>query len=537
VKDKLATAIAEWQAALTPERVLVGEEATGAYAISAIGVSRTIPAVVRPTSADEVATVVRLARRHKVPVYPVSSGHNWGYGSAVPPTEGCVVVDLSGMNRILEVDPELGLATLEPGVTQAQLRAYLDDHRLPLMVPTHGGGPTCSLLGNALERGYGITPYTDHFAAVTALEAVLPDGTLYRSPHAELGATTVDRAFKWGVGPYLDGLFAQGNFGIVTRMTLALAPQPERVEAFLFSLAHDAGLEDAVLRTRQLLRTLGASVGAVNLMNARRVLSMTAPYPRERVADGATMPEALVAELAREHGIEAWTGAGALYGSARMVKAARAELRRVLGPATKQLVFMTAAKQRRVQRLVQLVPGDASRRLQRRLDTVEKTLQVMAGTPSEVALPLAYWMAGQKPADGRPLDPARDGCGLVWYSPLVPTRPGEAREYVEMVERICCDHGIEPLITLTTLSARCYDSTVPLLFDRSRPDAVRRAHACYRALFEAGRARGFVPYRANIAAMDLFVDADGSFWHLARNLKRAIDPDGILAPGRYSLDR
>ena len=79
-----------------------------------------------------------------------------------------------------------------------------------------------------LERGYGITPYADHFAAVTALEAVLPDGRIYRSALSELGGATVDRAYKWGIGPYIDGLFAQGNFAVVTNMTIALAPRPVR---------------------------------------------------------------------------------------------------------------------------------------------------------------------------------------------------------------------------------------------------------------------------------------------------------------------
>ena len=121
------------------------------------------------------------------------------------------------------MDPELGLVTVEPGVTQAQLRSYLDEHHLPFMVPASGAGPSCSLLGNAVERGYGITPYSDHFAAVTALEAVLPNGEVYRSAHAAMGGTTVDRAFKWGVGPYLEGLFTQGTFGIVTEMTYSFS--------------------------------------------------------------------------------------------------------------------------------------------------------------------------------------------------------------------------------------------------------------------------------------------------------------------------
>ena len=89
----------------------------------------------------------------------------------------------------------------EPGVTQQKLSDYLAAKGLQFLVPVTGAGPDCSLIGNALERGYGITPHADHFGAVTALEAVLPDGRLYRSALSELGGGAVDRAYKWGMGP------------------------------------------------------------------------------------------------------------------------------------------------------------------------------------------------------------------------------------------------------------------------------------------------------------------------------------------------
>lgn len=531
----LPRAVTEWTEVLGRDRVAAPQEPAGHCDGGTIASPRRIPAVIRPATLDEVVAVVNIARRHRVPLYPVSGGRNWGYGDANPVTHGCVVVDLSGMNRVLEVDPALGLATVEPGVTQGALRRYLDEHALPFMVPTHGGGPTCSLLGNALERGYGITPHTDHFGAVTALEAVLPNGEVYRTPLSELGGGEVDRAFKWGVGPYVDGLFSQGNFGIVTRMTLALAPRPQRIEAFFFTVKADSDLEEIVARTRDLLRQIGAVVGSLNLMNARRVLSMTIPYPRERAVSGI-LAEGTVGELSRRHGVTSWTGVGALYGSDEVVRAARAVTRRMLRPAVGRLVFMTPERLEALGPWLSMIPGRWGQGVNRRLDMLQSTLRVMAGSPSEVALPLAYWKSHTRSEPGQPLDPGRDGCGLIWYSPLVPMKPQSARAYVEMVHEVCRAHAMEPLITLTTLSDRCYDSTVPLLFDRSDPEETQRAQACYRALFRAGCTHGFIPYRANIDSMSLFLRPESSFWRLTRGLKRAVDPDDIIAPGRYSID-
>jgi hypothetical protein len=480
-----------------------------------------------------VADILAIARQHSVPLYPISTGRNWGYGSGNPVVDGCVVVDLSEMNRIVELDRQLALVTVEPGVTQGQLRNFLDQTAPELMVPTTGAGPTCSLVGNALERGYGITPYADHFGAVTALEAVLPDGTLYRTPLTELGGDVVDRAFKWGIGPYLDGLFAQGNFGIVTRMTIALATRPECVQGFFFGVSEEAGLETAVLTIQHALRATGGTLGSINLMNTRRVLAMTVPYPSERTGPGGILSPEVIDELAHSHSVSPWTGIGALYGSHDVVKAARKVIRRLLGPIADSVRFITPEGGARLNRLFSTAPILRKTRMASRMQTLEKALRVMAGEPSEVALRVAYWRGGKPPGGSQP-DPARDGCGLIWYSPLVPMKSGAARLYVDLVNETCLTHGIEPLITLTTLSDRCFDSSVPLLFDRRSPAETERATACYDALFEAGRRQGFLPYRLGVSAMSRLTETPAPFWDLVRTIKAAVDPDDLVAPGRYA---
>jgi hypothetical protein len=137
------------------------------------------------------------------------------------------------------------------------------------------------------------------------------------------------------------------------------------------------------------------------------------------------------------------------------------------------------------------------------------------------------------PANGD-MDPDRDGCGLIWYPPLVPMKPERVRRFVEIVGETCAAYGIEPLMTLTSLSDRCFDSSVPLLFDRSDADEAARAQSCYRALLDAGRREGFLPYRMNAHAMDWLTGEDIPYWDTVATLKSAIDPGGIIAPGRYA---
>lgn len=500
---------------------------------STLGIQRDDPEIVRVGSVDAIRRVLRTARESGRSLYPVSRGKNWGYGSALPVDERSTVLDLSPMAGIRDYDDRLGLVTVEPGVSQAQLHQYLQERGGRWIVPTSGAGPEASILGNALERGYGLAPHADHFGALQALEAVLADGRIYRSALTELGGARIDRCFKWGLGPYLDGLLTQSNYAVVTAATIALAPRPEQVGALMFRVDRPDRLAEAVDATQRVLREYGAVIQAVNLMNDRRVLSMIEPYPRDGRGKDGVVDEATVARLRRAHGLGPWTGFGLLAGPDGMLRAARGGIRRLLRGRVRDVRFLTLNQVRRVRRIFGRVPGQPAARLDRKAAGLEKALLNVSGVPSEVALPLAYWLTGRRPPEGEPMDPARDGCGLIWYSPLVPMDPRGIDPYVGYVSETCRAHGVEPLITLTSVSDRCFDSTVPLLFDPSEAGATERAHACYAALFERGRELGLLPYRLPITAMERGIQPDATCWQVVQAIKHALDPDAILAPGRY----
>lgn len=514
------------------EHLLLGER-THAYLADTLGSERQLLGVVRPASTEQLQALVRLAGDGGVPLYPISSGRNWGYGSALPVTDGCLLVDLGRMKRILHFDPDLALLTVEPGVTQGDLWRYLQKQKKRFFVPVTGAGPDCSLIGNALERGYGITPVADHCAAIQSLEAVLPDGSLYQGAMATLGHDEIEGCFKWGIGPYLDGLFTQSNLGIVTQMTFQLAPEPESMLALYFWIDDDSKLAAAVSAIQQLSHRLPGLLSGVNLMNSRRMLSMMEPYPQAQVAPGEIMSIDLVQRLAKRNKVSAWMGFGALYGEKPLLRAARKIIAQRLKGVASRTLFLAPATIHRLLPWAQRLPGAQGRHLAGLVETLDRSLRVVAGEPSEIALPLAYWRSPQSLPQGD-YHPARDGCGLIWYAPLVPMQPEAVARYREMVERICPEYGIEPLITFTSLSPRCFDSTVPILFDRTDAAATARARACYAALLAAGSREGFFPYRLHIDAMFEVIRADSPHWRMARQIKLAVDPKGIMAPGRYA---
>jgi hypothetical protein len=127
---------------------------------------------------------------------------------------------------------------------------------------------------------------------------------------------------------------------------------------------------------------------------------------------------------------------------------------------------------------------------------------------------------------------------LIWFAPLVPMRPARVRVYVDLLQSVMQQHGLEPLITLTSLNDRLFDSTVPLLFDRDDPTSVQRAHSCYRELLLKCAAEGFFPYRLGVPGFDaLGRSGEGGVGRvpaLNARLRAALDPNDILAPGRYT---
>jgi len=507
-QDRISAALTGWQGILGSARVLVGE-ACIPYSRCTMASPRRIPAVLCPQNETQVSEIVRIAARHGVPLYPISRGNNWGYGTANPVIDDCVIVDLSSMSNIVMMDEELGMVTLQPGVTTQQLSDYITQRNLPFLVPVTGAGPDCSLVGNALERGHGLTPHTDHFMAVQGLRAVLSDGTVYQSALAEILGTQAGHLHKWGIGPYLDGIFTQGNFGIVTEMTIALARRPEQTGILLFALNQEK-LEDCVAAVRQLVNSFPGMIGGINLMNRLRMLAM----------------------MEGQKNIPPWTGFATIYTTRAMWPVLRRQIHGILKPCCGQISFFTRERTHLLQQTAKLIPGASGRQLRLRLSKLSELQDLVNGKPINTALRLAYKRSGTPSADGK-YNPAHDGCGLIWYSPLIPMKGPSVREYVAMIEAICPHYGIEPMITLMTFSGHCLNSTLPILFDRNVER--ERAMECYNALLTAGKERGFFPYRLNIDAMSTLVEEKQSvFWQLVKTLKQAADPQGIIAPGRYS---
>lgn len=528
-QTSLEQAISAWRRAIGDEQVITN---TAEYNVDTSSFTGRIPVALRPTSTEQVQQVVKIAQRFCIEIYPISTGHNWGYGTSVPVRSPGAIVDLSLLNKVIDFDQDLGVVTLEPGVTQGQLSEYLQSRGLPFLVPVTGAGPSCSILANALERGFGVTPITDHFGAVVSMKVVLPDGELYESYTRNFNTAGVAQAFKWGTGPYLDGLFSQSNLGIVVDASIALQARTERSGALFFVLDTNHDVEETTAQIRQLLGAAGQNIGAINVMSRSRVECMLSGSQKLSRGVGDSGTPSLRRGLSLPAG--AWFGFGSVYGSREHYRATCRLVKRCLRGHARQIRIFTANDVKRLRWLGALTSKAGWPQLSGLVDRLQGAIDIVGGVPSTVALPLAYAKSGQA-KDKSALNPARDGCGLFWYSPLVPMRRGVVEQFIEFAERTCSKHGLLAPITLTTLSPRCYASTIPLLFDRTSPAAERQARMCFEELYEEGLALGFVPYRMGSQFMPALMRHGAGVGPVVNAVKRALDLNEVLAPGRYSF--
>ena len=251
--------------AVIPEERLVFDSIAPEYLSDTLGRRKgKAEALVFPLSAEEVSGVLKFAHENRIPVTPRGAGTNL-VGSTVP-TEGGINLDLSRMNRILELDPATMTVTVEPGVLLKDLQAYVEERGL--FYPPDPGEKASSIGGNISTNAggmrtvkYGVT--RDY---VRGLEIVEADGTIL---------TVGGKNVKDASGLSLKNLYvgSEGTLGVITKCVLKLLPKPE---ASLSVLVPYPDLDTGIRSVLTILRA-NANPTAVEFME-RKVVQLGEQY-------------------------------------------------------------------------------------------------------------------------------------------------------------------------------------------------------------------------------------------------------------------
>ncbi|MET9778450.1 FAD-linked oxidase C-terminal domain-containing protein [Streptomyces sp. NPDC006367] len=242
------TLVERLRAALPDGAVLTDPDVTASYAhdMASFCPAGAPAVVVLPRTVEDVQHVMRTATELRVPVVP--QGARTGLSGGANATDGCIVLSLTKMDRILEIDPVDRVAVVEPGVVNAALSRAVNEHGLSYP-PDPSSWETCTIGGNIGTASGGLccVKYGVTAEYVLGLDVVLADGRLM---------STGRRTAKGVAGYDLTRLFvgSEGSLGIVVRAVLALRPEPPEQLVLAAEFPSAAAACDAVCR---IMRTEG----------------------------------------------------------------------------------------------------------------------------------------------------------------------------------------------------------------------------------------------------------------------------------------
>lgn len=270
----LEALLADLRALLAPEQIISAPSELGVYTYDASFHSKLAPGqpelVVVPRSTEQVAAIVALAARHRVPV--TARGSASGQAGGAIPLQGGLVLALNQFDRILELDRDNLQVIVEPGVIHARLNEFLAPHGL-IFPPDPGSSRFCTVGGMVANNAHGMraVKYGGTYRWVLGLQVVLANGAIIET------GSVGSRAGQSVSGLDLTRLFAgsEGTLGIITRLRLKLMPRPP---ARALALALFESLEDAGRAVQATFRA-GITPSAIEILEANAIRAVNRYRP------------------------------------------------------------------------------------------------------------------------------------------------------------------------------------------------------------------------------------------------------------------
>ncbi|KAF4468378.1 4-cresol dehydrogenase flavo subunit [Fusarium albosuccineum] len=428
-------------------------------------------AVIAPREVPEVQEIVKLCNKYEIPLWPFSVGRNVGYGGAAPRVPGSIGLDM--------------------------------------------GRHMNKILKLDVDGAYALVEPGDHFMMHCGMEVILPDGSLIRTgmgalpnpdadpnaPPHEQEPNSAWQLFNYGFGPYNDGIFTQSSLGIVIKLGIWLMVNPGGYQSYLITIPRDEDLHQAI----EIIRPLRTSMVLQNVPTVRHILLDAAVMGNRAKYSSSDKPlnDKELDEIAKKLNLGRWNFYGALYGPE--------PIRNVMWQVVKQS-FSTIPGAKFY--FPEDMPGNLV------LQTRDLTLQ---GIPTTTELEWVNWL---------------DNGAHLFFSPIAKVTGDDAVAQYEITRRRCEEAGFDFIGTFV-VGMREMHHIVCLVFNREDEDSCRRAHWLISQLIDDAAKKGWGEYRTHLALMDQIAQTynfnDNAQMRLNETIKNALDPKGILAPGKNGI--
>ena len=443
--------------------------------------------VVKPKNADEIQKIVILANKNKLPVVPCSSGIHFN-GDTIP-VQGGIVLDLSGWNKILAIDTRNRMARVEAGVTWEQLQPELAKHDMMAISPLLPHHQKSALISH-LERDPAVIPKFEYTDALVTVEVVLPEGEIFKTGSAAVPGFP-DKSFSEGVNPSGPGNMmwtrmlqgAQGTLGVVTWGQFKIEYRPKVNKTYFIPFN---SIKDAVVAVSKIQRRMiGEECLILNNVDLAAILAKQWPGDFNTLK-GKLPPWTLILVL----------GGGVRFPEEKI--------------EYEEDALKEVAKELSIKDLPTSLPAAPG---------VEKGIVDMlrSAWPGD----RTYWKLSYK-----------GGCQDLFFHTVM----GKAQAFCEAIGKIAAKHSypaadlgyyVQPVIYGGACHFECN-----LYYDPANTEEVKRVTNLYAEAAKTTLDMGAFYSRPYGPVTDLVYQRATSFTNELKKVKKLMDPNNIMSPGR-----
>jgi len=334
------------------------------------------------------------------------------------------------------------------------------------------------------------------------MEVVLANGDVVRTGMGAMPGNNTWQLFKYGFGPYVDGIFSQSNFGIVTKMGIWLMPEPAGYRPYMITFEREEDIAEVI----EILRPLRLNNVIQNAATIRSlVLDAAISSTKSQYYSGAgPIPDSVARKIMVDQEIGMWNFCGALYGPPPIADALWTVIRDAFAKVPGAKFYF---------------PEDRKRRP----DILIHRAETMRGIPKLTEFNFLNWAGGG---------------GHIGFSPVSPTTGTDALKQYRMVSGRVREYGFDYMGLLAIGFRELHHVTV-IVYDKTNPDERQRLDKLFNVLVQEAAAEGYGEYRTHIRYMDAIAGTykwnDNALMKMHQSIKDALDPKGILAPGKSGI--
>lgn len=364
------------------------------------------------------------------------------------------------------------------------------------------------MLGNALERGFGVAPISDHASAIVSVRGILANGDIYQSPLNEV-SKELSFVFPWGVGLCTDKLISQSSWIIVTRVGIQLVKKLPCSDTLVFKVP-DSKIKNAIEKIRELHFELSGNLSSVKIFDSQQIQKSFYETPLKE---------------------KYWFVFVGFYSLPSMRAPILKTIKKRLACESHLAVLVNQKRISLAEKILKIFPKTTLfSGFRHKLMALSEYQKMVDGQTSEIGFHVLDKDASLDKAN--PFDVNSYNKSIAWLSPLCPMKYEHFDKLIHWIESkessAPCEFRSK---TWTTLNSRCFALVVCMVFEKDKESVFWE---WYNQLLIEMKNQGFIPYRFPVQSFTtLQQQLLPDHFKRVSQIEKCLDPDALLQRYRY----